>query len=193
MNFAIVTALTVFRVAVAAIIAIVLWPQEAWLAILILMTIAFVSDLFDGLLARRWHVVSWFGKVADPLADKIICLTVLWLVASYFQEWPFWLAAGIMTAYDVITMTLRFTTQQSAHPVAAASKIAKAKTAILMVSLLLLVVAISDGESKIGLIYEPFKAVGSTLLAFACVLAIGSFIYYLQQIKRPKESHENKH
>ena len=44
----------------------------AWaLAAMAFMAAAAVSDLFDGLLARRWRVVSAFGKLADPLMDKV--------------------------------------------------------------------------------------------------------------------------
>ena len=43
------------------------------------------SDLFDGLLARRWGVVSEFGKMADPLMDKVYFIvafpSLVWLAA----------------------------------------------------------------------------------------------------------------
>jgi phosphatidylglycerophosphate synthase len=31
-----------------------------------------VTDQVDGFLARRWHVESGFGKIADPLADRLM-------------------------------------------------------------------------------------------------------------------------
>ena len=34
--------------------------------------VAGVTDQVDGFLARRWHVESQFGKVADPLADRLM-------------------------------------------------------------------------------------------------------------------------
>ncbi|MBM4163505.1 MAG: hypothetical protein FJ222_03570 [Lentisphaerae bacterium] len=49
------------------------------------LVIAAVTDLFDGLLARRWRVVSAFGAMADPLMDKVFYLvvfpTLLYLLA----------------------------------------------------------------------------------------------------------------
>ena len=43
------------------------------------------SDFFDGLLARRWGVVSEFGKMADPLMDKVYFIvmfpSLVWLAA----------------------------------------------------------------------------------------------------------------
>ena len=44
-----------------------------------------ISDFFDGMLARRWCVVSEFGKMADPLMDKVYFIvafpSLVWLAA----------------------------------------------------------------------------------------------------------------
>jgi CDP-diacylglycerol--glycerol-3-phosphate 3-phosphatidyltransferase len=48
----------------------------------IFFTAAALTDQLDGYLARRWHVESAFGKVADPLADRLMIATavvLLWL------------------------------------------------------------------------------------------------------------------
>ncbi len=48
------------------------------------MFLAGITDLLDGRLARRWKVVSTFGKLADPLMDKVFFIvsfpTLLWLI-----------------------------------------------------------------------------------------------------------------
>ena len=48
------------------------------------MGFAGLSDLLDGRLARKWKVVSAFGKLADPLMDKVFFIvafpTLLWLI-----------------------------------------------------------------------------------------------------------------
>ena len=50
------------------------------------MLVAGLSDLFDGILARRWQVVSSFGKLADPLMDKVFFIvtfpTLLWIIGQ---------------------------------------------------------------------------------------------------------------
>ena len=55
-------------------------------AALLLLALAGLSDLFDGHLARRWRVVSTFGKMADPLMDKVFFIvsfpTLLWLIGA---------------------------------------------------------------------------------------------------------------
>ena len=57
--------------------------------------VAAATDYFDGFFARRWHVVSAFGKLADPIADKALVLsslTALWLVAEV-PLWPIMILA----------------------------------------------------------------------------------------------------
>ena len=182
MRLAIVTGFTLFRVFAAAII-VMLWPHQAWTAIFLLMVIGFTTDLFDGLLARRWHVVSRFGKIADPLADKVICLTVLWLVASYYNSWLLLLGTGVITIYDISTMALRFTTTRAAQPVAGASLIAKIKTIVLMASLSLLLLSILAGG---GLLFGS----GLTLLIIACALSVWSLRQYVGQVVSAKREPE---
>ena len=49
------------------------------------MLLSGLTDLWDGQLARRWHVVSPLGKMADPLMDKVFYIivfpTFIWLIA----------------------------------------------------------------------------------------------------------------
>jgi CDP-diacylglycerol---glycerol-3-phosphate 3-phosphatidyltransferase len=53
----------------------------SWAAAIV-FAIAGITDQVDGWLARRWHVESAFGKVADPLADRLmitVAVLLLWL------------------------------------------------------------------------------------------------------------------
>jgi CDP-diacylglycerol--glycerol-3-phosphate 3-phosphatidyltransferase len=48
--------------------------------------IAAVTDFFDGYLARKWNVVSTFGAIMDPIADKVlVCGAILGLLV---MPWP---------------------------------------------------------------------------------------------------------
>ncbi len=51
-----------------------------------------LTDLFDGMLARRWGVVSDFGKMADPLMDKVYFIvafpSLAWLAAVQGESMP---------------------------------------------------------------------------------------------------------
>jgi len=44
-----------------------------------IFVIAAVTDFLDGYLARKWNITSSFGKILDPIADKILILGILFI------------------------------------------------------------------------------------------------------------------
>ncbi len=52
-----------------------------WLESLVLFVLAEFTDILDGYIARRFGFISSFGKLADPLADKLLQLTAIFLLA----------------------------------------------------------------------------------------------------------------
>jgi len=71
----------------------------AWGAGIFFAAVAF-TDQLDGFLARRWHVESSFGKVADPLADRLMIGTAVVLMWATGRI-PL-LAALIILARDLV-------------------------------------------------------------------------------------------
>ena len=67
-----------------------------------LLLAAFVSDFFDGYLARRWHCTSAFGKEFDPYADKVTCWTVSFVIL-WENGWPLSLMhlVAVFLPYDI--------------------------------------------------------------------------------------------
>ena len=63
-------------------------PHDKWFAVA-LIVIASLTDLFDGMLARRRNEVTEFGKIVDPIADKITVAAVLFVLAIQGGI-PFW-------------------------------------------------------------------------------------------------------
>jgi CDP-diacylglycerol--glycerol-3-phosphate 3-phosphatidyltransferase len=62
---------------------------------------AAITDQIDGFLARRWHVESAFGKIADPLADRLmIDVAVVLLIHAGRLPW----AALLIPARDVVAL-----------------------------------------------------------------------------------------
>ena len=83
-----------------------IWPIAAalnageQLAALSLFVAAGVSDGLDGYLAKRFHWTSELGKVLDPLADKLLLVTVF-VEAAWLGLIPWWLSATVV-ARDVL-------------------------------------------------------------------------------------------
>ena len=96
-------ALTVLRLALIPVFVAVLIPADggrSWPAA-ILFGVAGVSDQLDGWLARRWRVESAFGKIADPLADRLMidAAVVLLVVVHHRLPWP---ALALVLARDAL-------------------------------------------------------------------------------------------
>lgn len=97
-------ALTVARVAAIPVFA---WlylragDGPAWAAGLFFAAAA-LTDQLDGVLARRWHVESSFGKVADPLADRLMIGTAV--IGMWSTGRIPLLAALIILARDLVLL-----------------------------------------------------------------------------------------
>ncbi|WP_198140237.1 CDP-diacylglycerol--glycerol-3-phosphate 3-phosphatidyltransferase [Mycoplasma sp. (ex Biomphalaria glabrata)] len=57
-----------------------------WIVAGAIFTFSAVTDFLDGYLARKWNVVSTFGKFFDPIADKLLINLTLIVMAYYFPR-----------------------------------------------------------------------------------------------------------
>jgi CDP-diacylglycerol--glycerol-3-phosphate 3-phosphatidyltransferase len=68
----------------------------------IVAVIAALTDLADGYLARRWNQITDFGKLMDPLADKIFVAGIM-LIMVQSQLLPAWVAVVIISREFLVT------------------------------------------------------------------------------------------
>ena len=76
MELTVPNALTLFRFALVPVFAWIFFSDGPVFALSIFLT-ASITDILDGYIARRTNKITTFGKWADPLADKIMTITVL--------------------------------------------------------------------------------------------------------------------
>ncbi|HEL2575838.1 TPA: CDP-diacylglycerol--glycerol-3-phosphate 3-phosphatidyltransferase [Streptococcus suis] len=122
-------ALTVGRILVIPIFILLLtvWKDALshYLAAII-FALASVTDYLDGYLARKWQVVTNFGKFADPMADKILVMTAfIMLVELGFA--PAWVVA-IIICRELAVTGLRLLLVENGGTVLAAAMPGKIKT-----------------------------------------------------------------
>ncbi|MFE9366512.1 CDP-diacylglycerol--glycerol-3-phosphate 3-phosphatidyltransferase [Streptomyces sp. NPDC006978] len=96
------------------------WRSFAWAA----FAIAMITDVFDGHLARTYNLVTDFGKIADPIADKAIMGAAL-ICLSWLGDLPWWITGVILFRELGITL-MRFWVIR--HSVIPASRGGKVKT-----------------------------------------------------------------
>jgi len=95
-------ALTILRLAAIPVFVVLLLGQDGHsVAAAIVFGVAGVTDQVDGWLARRWRVESAFGKVADPLADRLMIDAAVLLL--WWEDRLPWVALAI-PARDVVLM-----------------------------------------------------------------------------------------
>jgi CDP-diacylglycerol--glycerol-3-phosphate 3-phosphatidyltransferase len=111
---------------------------------LAIFLVASISDFIDGYLARKYDIVSNFGKVMDPLADKILVLAAL-LCFVHLQVIPVWMVI-IVISRDFFIQGIRQMAAQEGK-IIAASNWGKVKTVIEMIAIITTLILISLNNS----------------------------------------------
>lgn len=135
----------------------------------ILFIVASITDFIDGYVARKYNMITDFGKMIDAISDKILTNTLIVILACDNMVHPF--IAVIIIARDIIVDSIKMLVGNKGKAVAAIG-VAKYKTASLMVGLTL------------KLFYDfPLSLIGITglsnvLLLIAAILSIISGVKY---------------
>lgn len=88
--------ITLFRILLLPVFYYTFWHFEDKRVAFLVFTIASISDLIDGYLARKFNAVSDFGKLMDPLADKLMQVSaIVCLAVAKLMPWPAAIIIGI--------------------------------------------------------------------------------------------------
>lgn len=137
-------ALTVLRLALVPVFVVLLLARDGhddtmrMLATLVFAA-AVITDRFDGVIARQRNLITEFGKVADPIADKALIGTAL-VALSALELLPWWVTAVIVFREVAVTL-LRFWVIR--HGVIAASRGGKLKTVVQAAAIALYILPLS--------------------------------------------------
>ncbi|MDE7093364.1 MAG: CDP-diacylglycerol--glycerol-3-phosphate 3-phosphatidyltransferase, partial [Oscillospiraceae bacterium] len=101
---------------------------------LLIFAIASITDALDGKIARKYHLITTFGKFADPLADKILVLAALAVLADVSQFAINGIIITIIATREFTVSGLRLVTAEKGIVVAAGIW-GKLKTAFTMIAI----------------------------------------------------------
>ncbi|MBN2226531.1 MAG: CDP-alcohol phosphatidyltransferase family protein [candidate division Zixibacteria bacterium] len=98
--------LSLVRIALTPAVGYFLWrgDQSGTVICFVLLVVAGLTDLFDGMLARKLNQVTPLGKILDPIADKIFTI-VLIIELVFFRDFPVWMASAII-GRDLLILAL---------------------------------------------------------------------------------------
>jgi cardiolipin synthase len=165
--------LTLSRIATIPLIVLLVAIGGAWGDFLaaLLFTLAGITDYLDGRLAREMAQLSDFGRMLDPIADKLLIgATLMALVGfGHLPGWGIYPAIVIMLREILVSGLREYLAEiRVGLPV---TKLAKWKTGVQMVALGLLLLS-GRGAGLIGLGQLPMGWIGGTLLWMAAVLTL---------------------
>ena len=161
-----------------------LWAKVVALAIFIF---AALSDVFDGMIAHRRNMVTDFGKLMDPIADKILVLTAF-LAFVQMQLIDAWMVVIIIFREILITSLRLFSLNKG--KVLSATRSGKHKTFSQMVAILLILVFIVFKEVMLEYFiwnpaWEKLFRQGIYLLMLVTVgLTLYSGLFYLWENRK---------
>ena len=161
--------LTIGRI-VAVPIFIVMYVMKLYYAAFALFILASVTDLFDGMLARKNNQVTNFGKIMDPLADKILVYSALCLFVQNGVIGAWMLI--IILFREFIVSGIRIIASGDGKDVAAGFS-GKVKTALQMVAVPLLI--LSQALPEITII----SRIGYVIFILSLVMTVYSGVIYV--------------
>jgi len=132
--------LTMLRILLVPVLVVVLLSdaEHGDLLAAIVFALASITDAMDGYLARTRDAITTFGKLMDPIADKLLIIAALVTLVS-LDRLAAWVAMVIIARELTVTLTRMQASQQGV--VIAANSWGKAKTIVQVAAIFFLIVA----------------------------------------------------
>lgn len=169
--------ITVFRVCMIPVFLVFFFLQDKipggkWISLAVFI-IASLSDMVDGKIARKYNLITDFGKFMDPLADKLlVCSAMIALISR--DRIPAWIVI-IIIAREFTISGFRLIASDNGR-VIAASMWGKVKTTVQMVMLVLL---IADLGAEFPSAAGDIHVAETVLIYLAMILTVVSLADYL--------------
>ena len=173
--------LTLLRLGLTALLVVSLsaqYPAHSAIALLVFL-VASLTDYLDGVIARKWNLITDFGKLMDPLADKVLTASAFICLIPY-EALPAW-AVIIIISREFLITGLRLLAS-SKGVILPAEKLGKHKTAWQMITIVffLALLALRDlGLENSPIVDLLWSYGGAFLVTVTVALTLFSGFAYL--------------
>lgn len=138
---------------------------------LAIFSVASLTDFFDGYIARKYNLITDFGKIMDPLADKILVISALVLFVD-LKYMPAWMSIVVL-AREFLISGIRILAAAKGE-VIAAGNLGKYKTTSQMI---VVIIALLIGKISIYL-FGSYYTICEILMIIPVILTVWSGAEY---------------
>ena len=155
----------------------------------LLILLSGLTDVVDGFIARHFNMVSDFGKVLDPIADKLTQVAiVLMLLIDFLDVWAVWVLMIVLFTKELATLIIALYMLTGGARAISAKWWGKVATVCVYSTILLMVL------SKAGLTF-----INSTVISIASIIAalfllismFGYFKFFFIPYEKEQEEKDN--
>ena len=146
---------------------------------LIFFLMASISDFLDGYLARKFNLVTDFGKLMDPLVDKILTSAVF-IVLTKEDMVPAWITITIIAREFLVTGLRLLASNQGA--LLSADSLGKWKTTSQIITATYFLITVGENEKIINpLTSLQMPIIGNVLLFICTTITVVSGLSYVKK------------
>ena len=151
--FSIPNLLSMFRIVLIPFIIWLYVTKESYYWAFALVVLSGLTDFLDGKIARHCNMITEFGKILDPLADKLTqAALIICLISRYVWMWAL---IGLFVVKEIVSTALGYLSVKASKKVSGAMWYGKVNTALLYAVMILLIVfpaiPLSAANALIGL------------------------------------------
>jgi cardiolipin synthase len=145
-----------------------------------------LTDILDGYIARRYNLITSWGKIADPMADKLMQLTALFILSIKIPLIPIELLVIILLKELFMGLGALLLYKQD-HYVVSANWYGKLATVVFYLAIIMLIFDESFNQWKIfGLAFNQF------FFLLAVLAALFAFFMYVRTYQKIKQANAKK-
>lgn len=172
--FTIPNLLSLFRLLLIPLIVWLYGTKQAYTQALLVLILSAATDIADGIIARKFNLVSDLGKALDPVADKLTQIATLWCLVTRFPH--MWLPLAVLMVKELFTGIMSLYAVKKSGEVKGADWHGKLCTVLLY------------GTMGLHMLWSSIPMLLSKILMLLClaVMCLSGILYWYRNVKQIK-------